>query len=369
MSAAVSGPASKGLSPDRKNKSAAKRRRPSSLLKRLQKQEHIHRQTWFKHVRTCVRERSPEKVVKAIKQVLLELSMCRARLRERKRVQKLGELQKLFGHKILLLSRSRVFQRSAELVKISEKGRRRYTFFLFSDLLIYAAGGKVHQTLHLSLARVRDRKDTLHHDIISPQKTFTLEYPTKKLKAEWIALLVHNIAAQRAAQHRYAVELQKRRDAALKEQLGAVGGVRKIAGADGGTAGADSASDVADTKKDSGKGGRSDSLGAPPQQTHFGTSSASYETDPSLTSSFFNLEPDQLENNKSGVWVCKLCIRVYSRWMGKGTCGVCADRVCKRCSSNSLKIKGEKVRVCDCCYGIVHGMLSQSPLSNADTKA
>ena len=66
--------------------------------------------------------------------------MSRARLRERKRVQKLGELQKLFGHKILLLSRSRVFQRSAELVKISEKGRRRYTFFLFSDLLIYAAG-------------------------------------------------------------------------------------------------------------------------------------------------------------------------------------------------------------------------------------
>jgi len=111
------------------------------------------------------------------------------------------------------------------------------------------------------------------------------------------------------------------------------------------------------------------------------TSSSEYETDPEITSSFFNVRDmaSLQDYHKRSAWVCKLCIRVHSksRWRRRTTgttagngmestgggapppngaiCGVCGDIICRKCASHSLHIRGVKARVCDCCYGVIKG--------------
>lgn len=329
-----------------------------TLKERLLRQEHLHRQTWFKHVRTYHRDGSKElqKRTKAIKQILLEVSNCKSKVRQRKQIETLKLLQSFFGHKIFLISSKRTFIKSARLVKISaaQGQRKTYTFFLFNDLLIYAAGSlphyKVHQTLHLSLATVKNilidsdgvgYEDPIRHQLISPQKSFIIEYSNPQMKHEWMRKMEHLIEKQRQAHFQHAMQL-------------------KSGGCESGRASA--------------------TLSAPFDPKNH-TSSSEYETDPEITSSFFNVRDmaSLQDYHKRSAWVCKLCIRVHSksRWRRRTTgttagngmestgggapppngaiCGVCGDIICRKCASHSLHIRGVKARVCDCCYGVIKG--------------
>jgi hypothetical protein len=257
-------------------------------------------------------------------------------------------------------------------VKISEKDKRirqTYRFFLFSDLLVYAAGQaprfKVHQALHLSLARIVDHVDTLTHNFISPQKSFAIEYPDAHTKATWQRQLVANIKAQRLAQHQHALDLQTQTN--NNNNTTATNPNHSSSGAQSPT---DPRSEPRGGRKNKTETRevRTSSLGTPSQPHWQGRGSGEYSTDPSLTSSFFNQGVEQSEA-KSSAWVCKLCIRVNSRWTARGTCAVCNDRVCKRCASNTLELKGETVPVCDCCFGVMNGALSASSITTQVTNS
>eukprot|EP00466_Bigelowiella_natans_P013285 jgi/Bigna1/75350/fgenesh1_pg.34_\ len=291
-----------------------------TLKERLLRQEHLHRQTWFKHVRTYHRDGSKElqKRTKAIKQILLEVSNCKSKVRQRKQIETLKLLQSFFGHKIFLISSKRTFIKSARLVKISaaQGQRKTYTFFLFNDLLIYAAGSlphyKVHQTLHLSLATVKNilidsdgvgYEDPIRHQLISPQKSFIIEYSNPQMKHEWMRKMEHLIEKQRQAHFQHAMQL-------------------KSGGCESGRASA--------------------TLSAPFDPKNH-TSSSEYETDPEITSSFFNVRDmaSLQDYHKRSAW--------------GAICGVCGDIICRKCASHSLHIRGVKARVCDCCYGVIKG--------------
>mmetsp|Transcript_34060 Transcript_34060/g.54859 ORF Transcript_34060/g.54859 Transcript_34060/m.54859 type:complete len:1577 (-) Transcript_34060:37-4767(-) len=189
-----------------------KARSVKDLLKRG---VHMHRQTWFKQINAQYRDsaQNRSKKLRAIKQVLLQVSMCKTKVRERKRLEALRVLQAFFGHRIFLKSAKRVFLMSARLVKKSDRGQQRnYTFFLFNDLLIYAAGSapyyKVHQTLHLSLAHIQDNPGTKSHKVLSPQKSFSIEYPDFSTKRTWMDLILRNIEIQKLAHQKHAQNLK-----------------------------------------------------------------------------------------------------------------------------------------------------------------
>jgi hypothetical protein len=216
--------------------------------------------------------------------MLLELSLCKARVRARKQLQALRVLQKQFGHKVFLVSSKRVFQRAADIVKLSEKDktkgdrhrrrRQQYRFFLFNDLLIYAAGSppsyKVHQALHLSLARLCDHEHTLTHDFISPQKSFTLQYPDRKTKYAWMSQLARNIEAQRTAHHNFALEIDQKKNAENKTRTPTAGGANNAVSKDGAVAQSVSNSNNSQhSQHSSTRDNRVSSLGAPlPQAQH-----------------------------------------------------------------------------------------------------
>eukprot|EP00468_Gymnochlora_sp_CCMP2014_P014094 CAMPEP_0167768584 /NCGR_PEP_ID=MMETSP0110_2-20121227/16757_1 /TAXON_ID=629695 /ORGANISM="Gymnochlora sp., Strain CCMP2014" /LENGTH=1673 /DNA_ID=CAMNT_0007657291 /DNA_START=6 /DNA_END=5025 /DNA_ORIENTATION=- len=238
-----------------------------SLRDRLLRQEHRHRQMWFKQANYIFKDGKINRHhrLRTIRQILVQVSMCKSKVRQRKETDALKTLQGYFGHKIYLMNTKRSFQKSAKLVKVSDRGQKKqkkqYTFFLFSDLLIYAAGNaphfKVHQTLHLSLARIKDMKGTLRHQILSPQKSFSVEYPDAKTKRIWMELLLRNIEIQRMAHHKHtqAARGESERGSHRSERMQAL------------------------TAPNSTRG-----------ESAVAASSGEYETDPGMTSSFFNVD-------------------------------------------------------------------------------
>ncbi|TFJ87318.1 hypothetical protein NSK_001650 [Nannochloropsis salina CCMP1776] len=119
----------------------------------------------------------------------LKDSVQQSRLRE-----ELKAVAKRIEARAKLLEGSRRFLREGELVKKCRSGKRKlYTFFLFSDQLLYTHRGfagefKVHQQLLLSLTKVSNVEDRrncsfqIHH----PQKSFVVVADSPEMKRVWM---------------------------------------------------------------------------------------------------------------------------------------------------------------------------------------
>jgi hypothetical protein len=112
---------------------------------------------------------------------------------------------------ILLNDPTRYFIKQSDLAKKSNRSGRynKYTFFLFSDLLVYAhmsstGDFKIHEELPLHLMKIVDVKSTgiANHQknirsfhIIHPRKSFVVTAASPEDKSEWMQAI--NLAINR----------------------------------------------------------------------------------------------------------------------------------------------------------------------------
>ena len=78
-------------------------------------------------------------VIDVIAQVHHLASRMKARVAHRQSYEELVEIQKRFDNSAQLVHHNREFLKEGALVKCRSKQDKRYTFFLFSDLLVYAS--------------------------------------------------------------------------------------------------------------------------------------------------------------------------------------------------------------------------------------
>jgi hypothetical protein len=116
---------------------------------------------------------------------------------------------------ILLNDPTRYFIKQSELSKKSNRSGRynKYTFFLFSDLLVYAhvsASGeyKVHEELPLHLMKIVDvpsvTKNNRSFQIIHPRKSFLVTASSTEEKSEWVQSI--NLAINREVIRKARIE-------------------------------------------------------------------------------------------------------------------------------------------------------------------
>lgn len=235
----------------------------------------------------------------------------------------LRKIQAQFNSEIVLVEPGRFFVKQGKLVKIagsSEKRRSEYTFFLFSDLLVYASDAgsskfKIHRVIHLSLCRLVDlRSETYTHafKIASPQKSVVVCAPNKKEKQQWVDALVHYIKLVHQARRKY-----------MQATEGNV------------TPQSRSVSEGSSVKDDTLRR----------YSTFIGRS-----------------ESDLLgPANRRDVLSCKLCIRFFAVFRRRAVCRYCEDTICNDCCTHKMRLPGSTSRslrrVCDACFGALKGMV------------
>lgn len=106
-----------------------------------------------------------------------------------------------------LVEPHRVFVLQSVLTKVCRKQPKKFTFFLFSDLLIYADQSlgdryKVHHVFYLSKCRFIDKGIPNTFDIVSEKKSFAVVTKDAEEKDEWLSKLdnqVKQIRTRRAS--------------------------------------------------------------------------------------------------------------------------------------------------------------------------
>ena len=167
-------------------------------------------QTWFKHVMQTSAHDS-DAVMDVISEVHQLASRLRNRVMNRHRSKFLLELcqtrfVKQHAEQILNFngkSNGRVLMKEGVLVRHTHTGReKKYRFFLFNDLFLYASGGgrsklKVHNYLPLDTMTVREAPQDNELDasvsflIESPVKSFAISASTPSKKRSWMEAIEH----------------------------------------------------------------------------------------------------------------------------------------------------------------------------------
>ena len=152
---------------------------------------------WFKEILDAARHDAWESIAKVHK-LFLQL---KARVREDRQRLELETLsRRIVGAKVI--EGSRVFLREGELTKLCRSGKRvQYTFFLFSDALMYAhqtlvGQYKVHAELPVSVMKVEDAGGAQIH-IHHPRKSFRVQAPDDHAKRAWLRALNDAVEAAR----------------------------------------------------------------------------------------------------------------------------------------------------------------------------
>jgi acyl-CoA-binding protein len=165
-------------------------------------------QTWFKHVMQTSAHDSD-----AVMDVISEVHQLASRLRDRvmhqyrsKFLLKLCQTRfvKNSAEQILNFQgkRDRSLMKEGIMIRHTQTGReKKYRFFLFSDLFLYASGGrsklKVHNYLPLTSLRIREapQEDGLNPNVSfqieSPVKSFAISASTPAKKRSWMEAIEH----------------------------------------------------------------------------------------------------------------------------------------------------------------------------------
>jgi WD40 repeat protein len=232
--------------------------------------------------------------------------------------------RKLVGLDIPLLLPGRVFVREGVLDKVCKKDVKPRSFYLFSDMLMYANDtmGQLRLSKVFMLAdglQIGESTRERAFQIITPKKSFVVIAADNHKRADWIRALQG--AIQREAARKNALELEAAAAAAasLAAQAAAAAAVAAAAAAAAAAAlgGSETASAGAATAASSG------SVSAP-------------------------------------VWVsdkersdCMLCQRRFTKLTTRRHhCRACGKLVCHRCSDHRVPLNniGKSCRVCDKCF-------------------
>ena len=205
-----------------KSKSKSENKRALVQGKHLEK-------TWFKNVMKATAHDA--NVLDIIGEVHQLSASLRDAVRQRQHYEEVVGISKRFvGNTVKLLeNHRRRILKEGQLVKKSHTGRdQRYTFFLFSDMLIYCGTNlrgkfKVHQYLPLeSLSVVNRDRHSETFRIESPVKTFTVVADNIMLKNDWVDEIeqaCHEHAAQREEEKIAAEEAKKSSPQQKKKNL------------------------------------------------------------------------------------------------------------------------------------------------------
>jgi hypothetical protein len=90
------------------------------------------------------------RVQEALKQIVEIAEGVNENVRRRENRDKLRQLHRLYGANVEVFKPERKFVREGEILKKCRKKDKRYNFYLFSDLLIYAEGQTYHRHFDLT---------------------------------------------------------------------------------------------------------------------------------------------------------------------------------------------------------------------------
>ena len=187
-------------------------------------------QEWFTQIMNA--SAHDNDVIDVIAQVHHLASSMKERVKHRQTYEELVEIQKRFDNSVQLVDHNRIFIREGSLVKKCRSKDKRYTFFLFSDLFVYASTrfGKlhVHQQLPLRSMRIVDISNKLFvrrnaFDIKSPVKSFVVMADSPEEKIEWVRELTRAISrhnTDRKTTHRFSMVPRLQQQAMLMKELG-----------------------------------------------------------------------------------------------------------------------------------------------------
>jgi hypothetical protein len=297
-----------------------------------------------------------------------------------------------------LVAQHRKFIREQLLTKLTQGMKRKdYHFFLFNDVLLYAEQGinakfKVHRVLHLAFCRLVDQKPSKASGerpslrIVSPQKSFVVEFRDAAQKREWLELLKRCITDERTRRDRY---FESVKFAKVRERFRRKGDetfVAQRAQLDD-----EKAADVSVRGNESPESSDEDaSARVPPAPSHQGsanrlnlgsltnvaddsdvdipghelTAAAAYaqlaagdaSDDREMLKRYALFVSQELAEARGGPRpFCAQCLRNFSVFRRRHACQFCKDTVCSDCLTKKCLLPGDSdpnpQRVCDICFG------------------
>lgn len=284
------------------------------IPKRLMQGDHLNLE-WYRPL-NLQSERNP---ASACGVLLKTANETKQRVNDERRQAKLRRIQTSFGSEINLIDSNRSFIKQGRLIKVSSLNKKtKYTFFLFSDVILYASDGvhtkyKMHKIIHLSLLRLIDYRGSKEVEcafaLASPQKAFTLIADSREEKKAWLEAILRQLQEVLAARRHYMEKQRQAQDQKNEKEEDEL--LRRYS-------------------------------------TFIGSTGTAKAGAPGVT------------NN----W-CKLCLRTFSRLRRtKHSCNYCDDRVCDQCSKQRCAIPDRmiftKKRVCDACYGGLQGIIGDN---------
>ncbi|GBG32730.1 Ankyrin repeat, PH and SEC7 domain containing protein secG [Hondaea fermentalgiana] len=162
------------------------------------KGEHL-KDKWYADVMST--SCASDNVIDVINEVHHLTASMKNMITERQSREELLAIQKRFDGHFSIVEPGRRFVREGPLMKRSRNNKfRKYHFFLFSDLLVYASHRTLksskfhaHQTLKLHTMQVRETASLRVFEVRHPRKSFVVQASTEQIRNEWIRDIKHEI--------------------------------------------------------------------------------------------------------------------------------------------------------------------------------
>jgi len=152
--------------------------------------EHLNNNKWYEDVMSASCD--SENLIEVINDVHQLTASMKAKIEDRRRHEGLLQIQKKFDSGAAIIEAGRKFVRDASLLKKSRNKWKKYHFFLFSDVLIYASRSmtsnkySIHQMLKLHTMQVRECKYAKSFEIRHPKKSFIVQAHSETDKENWV---------------------------------------------------------------------------------------------------------------------------------------------------------------------------------------
>jgi len=350
----------------------------ATLRRRIASGEH-QKVDWYRTLNLLC-ERNPADACRKLSDMA---NITKELIIEQREQQLLKKLQNDFGGEIVLVEAQRALLFRGMLTKISSTGRRQdYSFFLFTDLLVYASEGmqqsyRVHRAIHLSLIKIEDMPFVPYaFRIVSPQKSFVVLAPTVEQKEMWISKIVQavkRIIMRRDEwlrnQHALAAAISAASTGGEPDKLAtSAAAAAALATAASVHAPERRVSDEDLTRRMSSfinhySASRLPSLGGTSRsESDLGgdrQGSGDLPATGSGSSGTLGLGPSTSGSKP----YCKLCLRLFALFRRRATlCQCCQDEVCSECMNHRVTLDGKaNQKVCDACWGFLTKLVPTSP--------
>lgn len=162
------------------------------------KGEHL-KDKWYENVMNATCEST--NIIEVINEVHHLTASMKERIAQRNDFEQMLAVQKRFEGGVAIMEPGRKLVREGDLLKrMSNKKHRKYRFFLFNDLLIYASQRSltstkyhVHQMLPLQTMQVREARGTFAFEVRHPRKSFVVQAFSEQEKFVWMRDIMRHV--------------------------------------------------------------------------------------------------------------------------------------------------------------------------------